>query len=32
MSKLLSRGPNELIDRYLEAVRFWLPHRIGKTT
>jgi hypothetical protein len=25
MSKLLSRNPNELIDRYLEAVRFWLP-------
>src|ERR1700733_10393941 len=25
MSKLHSRSPHELIDRYLQAVRFWLP-------
>ena len=25
MSKIFSRNPNELVDRYLQAVRFWLP-------
>ena len=25
MNSLVSRNPNELVDRYLQAVRFWLP-------
>jgi hypothetical protein len=25
MSKIFSRNPSELVDRYLQAVRFWLP-------
>ena len=25
MSRIFSRSPNELVDRYLQAVRFWLP-------
>jgi len=27
MSKSSSRTPNELIERYLQAVRFWLPNK-----
>src|SRR5580700_8548839 len=25
MNKIFSRNPNDLVDRYLQAVRFWLP-------